>query len=579
MPKPIAVIDAETDPFKHGRMPQPFIWGFYDGCVYKTFDTSEALLDYLQGTEYVVYAHNGGKFDYHLDANKKGFLYRLEPFSEVLIINGRLAKFNIGTCEFRDSFNILPVALKDFNEGAKLEIDYALMEPNVRHKHMEEIKKYLKQDCISLWEAVTAFSDRYGRGMTLAGTALKQWKKLSGEDAPKSSESFYNDMAPYYYGGRVECFRAGLVNTEFNLVDINSAYPYAMLHDHPFSSSPVMSVPKKSDRIITEAFYHVLADSKGAFPFRGEDGLEFPSDGVAREYFITGWEYKAAIETNTANILRIIKRIDFTKTINFQGYINHFYAMKKAAKKGTKEYTFAKLFMNSLYGKFGANPEKYYNYSIVPMDSVEAAEAMGVKNDIKAFSLKMRGKPKDTEYYRVTKKELKQEEHYAGATFADMLGPWALIREGLNDEEKRYYNLATAASITGFVRAFLWRHITAIRAAGGEALYCDTDSIAFIGNIGSFSLGKELGQWSHEGTYRRGGIAGKKMYAFQDTEGEWKTASKGVRLLPSEIMQVAKGFKVKAKPEAPTYSVHRNPRFTSRTIGPTAKQLKPPKGA
>lgn len=599
MPKPLAVIDAETDPFKHGRMPQPFIWGFDDGERFREFGTSKELLDFLADKEYCVYAHNGGKFDYHLDASKGGFLTRMEPFSEVLIINGRLAKFSIGECEFRDSFNILPVALADMHEGAKLDMDYTLMEADQRHKHMPKIREYLKRDCRSLWEAVNDFQAKYGRGMTLAGSAMKQWRKISGESAPTSSESFYNDMMPYYYGGRVECFRAGIIKNEFKLVDINSAYPYAMMQDHPFSADPVITVPRISDKVICEAFYHVDAVSDGAFPFRAVDGLCFPSDSAARGYFVTGWELKAALDTKSVKLLKIHSKTDFAKTINFRSYIDHFYAMKKAAAKGSREYTFAKLFMNSLYGKFGANPEKYYNYSIVPPDCVEAAEAKGVKMRLKDFQREMRKKPKDTEYYRVTKKELKQEPHYAGATFADMLGPWALIREGLNDEEKRYYNLATAASITGFVRAYLWRHIHAVCAAGGEPLYCDTDSLAFKGGTEAFKLGKELGEWNLEGTYKRGGIGGKKLYAFQATDASvaadvaafvakrgrkpspadvagmtWKTASKGVRLSPEEILAVARGETVEYRAEAMTIGVHRAPRAMKRNVRATAKQLK-----
>ena len=76
----IAVIDCETDPFKRGRIPAPFIWGFYNGETYEEFtnfnevpstkllkdmrDTSE-LIPYLQSQDIIVYAHNGGKFDYH----------------------------------------------------------------------------------------------------------------------------------------------------------------------------------------------------------------------------------------------------------------------------------------------------------------------------------------------------------------------------------------------------------------------------------------------------------------------------------------------------------------------------------
>jgi hypothetical protein len=50
----IAVIDAETDPFLHGRKPQVFAWGFFDGETYRDFwgpDATAQLVDYLHTRE------------------------------------------------------------------------------------------------------------------------------------------------------------------------------------------------------------------------------------------------------------------------------------------------------------------------------------------------------------------------------------------------------------------------------------------------------------------------------------------------------------------------------------------------
>ena len=90
--KKIAVIDAETDPFRKGRVPKPFVWGFYDGETYLDFWTDDVheIIKFLQNEEYIVYAHNGGKFDYHF------MLDYINLYEDISIINGRLAKFYIG---------------------------------------------------------------------------------------------------------------------------------------------------------------------------------------------------------------------------------------------------------------------------------------------------------------------------------------------------------------------------------------------------------------------------------------------------------------------------------------------------
>lgn len=568
----VAVIDCETDPFgivdKLGRpmVPQPFVWGFYDGERFRHFATFEELLRFLEPQRLLIYAHNGGKFDYHY------ILKHLEAYSEVTIINGRLARFMIGNCEFRDSYNILPIPLSAYKKD---EIDYAKMLPDVRERHMPEILRYLRSDCVYLWELVSRFRAEYGQGLTLAGSALQYWKSLVGEDPPESSGDFYHAIAPYYYGGRVECFARGVVEMPFDVVDINSAYPFAMLHDHIFCNSFMEKDARRNDPIRQESLYRCDAVSSGALPFRDGNTLSFPDDGIEREYTVTGWELAAALATKTATVTsRMVRRLDFGKTINFQTYINHFYTIKQKAAKESAEYLFAKLFMNSLYGKFGANPENYSNFGIVPRD---------MANHFTDHRLAEKAMDEHDQALDIGRHKVPWHDGADGDpkgfywNSAGLLGPWALLESPLSEPEKRYYCLATAASITGFVRAYLWRHICAIREKGGQALYCDTDSIAYTlpdGAAAPFALSKTLGEWSHEGRFRRGAIAGKKLYAFEyaePTKGKThKIASKGVRLSAPDIFRVAAGEAVQATNAAPTFSVHKPPSFTSRRIVATA---------
>lgn len=546
----LAVIDAETDPFKRGRMPEPFIWGFYDGTEPIYFDRTKDLVDFLMPQRLLVYAHNGGKFDYHLD----GFLNPLEEGDKLQIINGRLAKFWLGECEFRDSYNILPIPLKAYKKD---DIDYAKMEKEVRHKHMDEIKSYLRGDLLYLYELIQEFQNRYGNGLTLAGSAMKYWQTHFHKDPPQTKEAFYNRFKPYYYGGRVECFHKGVIEkpktTEehaysddsvswfaneltrdhkaFTMADINSAYPRAMMDEHAFSESWMSVTGEEMHIVVEQDFYDVEGISRGAFPFRCQETkkLSFPNDDKARLYHVTGWELKCAIETGTCDV-RITRRIAFVKTVNFKGYVRHFYEMKKYSEPNSPEYVFAKLFMNSLYGKFGANPDNYAEYHVIDPAHIEAAVEAG------------EGTPAGT------------------------LGRVSVLSNPVPMERRRYYHLACAASITGWVRAYLWRNICAIREKGGEPLYCDTDSIAYVGEHDFVKVSKELGDWGIEGDFVGGGIAGKKVYAFEKVDGRWKTGCKGARLKAPDIMRVCRGEVVKWENEAPSYSVTGGKRFLARNI-------------
>lgn len=518
----IWAVDCETDPFKKGRIPEPFIWGAY--CLksdeYLEFETGDALIDYFleRGKPCVFYAHNGGKFDWHF------LLHRLEPWHPLMVISGRLAKFKIGCIEFRDSYNILPVPLAAYQ---KTEISYDIFEKGERDKpkNRDKIRAYLRDDCVFLAELIEAFISQYGSQLTLASSAMKQWRKISGLDSPKTNGDFYEEISPYYYGGRVQCFKTGEINAPFSVIDINSAYPYAMQYKHPWGNQYEIS-KELPENGIEKCFIKLRARSKGAFPFR-ENGLIFPRDNAEREFTVSGWEYLAAMETGALSLdHEIISVIRFFLEIDFKEYIDHFYALKASSKKGSPDYIFAKLFLNSLYGKFGANPDKYAEYTVIDPQFIEAAK-------------------------------IAEKYEYAGDC-----GKWALMSRDLEEHKQRFFNVAVAASITGFVRAYLWRAISKCEGV----IYCDTDSIACAGT-GALKLDPtELGAWDVEAECDYGAVAGKKLYAFRTNSGDWKTATKGVRLSAEEIVRVAKGETVVHEPDAPTFSLSRGKVFTNRKI-------------
>ena len=535
----IMVADCETDPFKRMRVPEPFLWGFYDGSAYHQFTDTDAAMLWLMEQDCVCYAHNGGKFDWHF------ILPWLGEYDDVMLINGRLAKFQLGLAECRDSYNLLPVPLAAYKKD---EIDYSIFEADRRKlpKNWEAITRYLKSDCVYLWELITQFVERYGLQMTQAGASMRQWKAISkansGPDVPRTDEQFYETFAPFYYGGRVECFRSGVIDTAFGVYDINSAYPRAMLEKHPYSDNYAIDAgfAKGAD------FYRVRCVSRGAFPFRGEGGagganfgLTFPADSVEREYTITKWELSAALDTGTITNVEYLESITFVGHVDFADYVNHFYEARKACKAAGDEAgsLFAKLFMNSLYGKFAANPKHYKDFMIVPMSVICALDG-------------------DADGWR----------------FSGELGPWGLAEKDLEPHRRRYYNVATGASITGYVRAMLWR---AIHASKGM-LYCDTDCIVAEAPGASVVLGDEIGQWKHEGDFDRAGIGGKKLYIFRgvpDAKGKrkYKIASKGVRLSPAQLWKVAAGGSVTYIPEVPTFSAKSAPRFNKRRVVNTAR--------
>ena len=517
--KNFAVIDGETDPFLFGRVPKPFLWGFYDGYIFKTFTETKNLVEFLRGQEITIYAHNGGKFDYDFM-----FSY-LEPFQKVTIINGRWSKMKLGKCTLVDSYNIMPVALSAYQ---KTEINYEKFEENIRHNHMQEITNYLRDDCVYLYDLVKSYREEYGADLTQAGGAIKTFEKMRSEKSPRHRDiKTFHLFKPFYYGGRVECFKKGIIEKSFNVYDINSAYPFAMTYRHPFGMSFEYGDRELPFQDNVRVFYRLECISRGAFPFREKpnSGIDFPNDNILREYTITDWEYWTAKNAGLISQVKIIECVRFSETLDFNEYVTYFYEGRQQAKRDgdKKKDLLYKLRLNSLYGKFGSDYTKYENFIILP-------------EDFNSTEWEKRG---------------------------DIGNETALYSKPLAEDEMHFYNVATAASITGFVRAYLLAAM--VNVGFDNLLYCDTDSLAVHSGKG-INVGNQLGDWKDEGKFIKAGIAGKKLYVFKPEKGACKIASKGARLTSAEIWRVCRGDTVNYKKDSPCFSITGKARFIERNI-------------
>lgn len=568
----IATIDLETDPFKKNRVPVPFASCMFDGERQNLFWGKACVIDLVNccvksGIKRIYYAHNGGKFDLHFILPALVHMFGEEGL-KLLCIGNRLVQVQvIGMCEFRDSFAIIPKALKSLG-GKKLDIEIWKLENDEsnltaeqkqmfhveqkakglggltipREFYKEEICRYLRRDCSGLYEAIEDFFRLYGKNMTLASAASKFMEKEFKIKAPKSDESYDSKFRKFYFAGRVEFFGLGEFKGDYKICDINSAFPAAMVKKHWFSTSYIRAdkPPTKGKEL---CFYHVKCESLGALPFRTENGgVSFPHG--FNEFHATGWELFAGIE------LGLIKKVEFLAIYrpleiqDFTQYINHFYELKKNAPTEA-ERNFAKLFLNSYYGRLALNSREFKETKITPYGDFP-----------KPLKKKIDGVNKLIEW------EHSYDDEESGLSF------WQ-VPSNHGEKPLRFYNVATAASITGWVRAFLLRSLTACKGV----LYCDTDSIIAL-DTSALKMGENLGEWKLEKTCDKVFIAGKKLYCAVGTDGKFKTASKGVRLSPEQIIEVAKGNEQSFAFDAPNFSLYSKKRFTTRRVNRDDKRKK-----
>lgn len=520
--EPVGTLDFETDPFLAGRVPKPFACCVYFGkddfALLWESDSRERFIKrvvkYLRKLPAcVLYAHNGGKFDFHYlidEADKQTLQVR----------NGRLVELRIGKVLLKDSFPLMPFALEEYR---KTPINYALFEKRRRKKHREKISDYLIDDCANLLELVQGFRAIVGPRDTIGSAAFYQMREL-GLEIWHANETHDENFRRFYFGGRVEDFEQGIFKGPIQYLDINSAYPRAMMEEHAHGPDYVLS--KRLPRKLGRQFITLIAESRGSLPIRTPSGeLSFPHE--EGEFNATGWEVAAGLATKTLTIKKIIEVWEPQSTICFRDFVETFFAKRANAKAtGDKIGALAyKYLLNSGYGKFAQNPRDFKDYFLAPIG--KRVRGYDWELDFGAMSLWSR-------------------PNFKG---------WG------------FYDVATAASITGFVRAMLW---TAIRSSKG-VLYCDTDSI--LCRAAKLDMGSALGAWKLEGIASRVAIAGKKLYAVEwqkpkKGEPRYKIASKGARLSFREMLDICGGKAIIWRNAAPTFSLG-NPHFIQRKIRAT----------
>jgi hypothetical protein len=536
--KRLAVIDFETDPFKYGREPKPFACEFYSDERTEVFwgdKCASDLLSFLEGLRdpHYIYAHNGGKFDFH-------FLHE-NIDNPIKIINSRIVSAKLFKHTLRDSFAILPMPLKMFEKD---EIDYSLMEADKREENKAEILAYLHTDCLSLHKLVAAFIERFGPKMTIGATAIKEIEARHPFARINPDED--SRYRQFYYGGRVECFKSGLLTDgPYKAYDVTSSYPDTMRNKrHPLNNQYEIS-SKLPDNFDMPYFVQFIGKNKGALPSYVPETDTLTFNKPEGEFFACSHELEVAFKYGLVEVDKVIEVHRALEWVTFDDFVDHFFAEKAAAKAIGDIITeiFSKFILNSGYGKFATNPDHFKDYYI----NRECSNEMDL-----------------------LRKGYQQELEL---THFDIWSKPALIKDSA------YYDVGIAASITSGARATLLEGLqNAI-----DPIYCDTDSIICREFKGPISA-TELGHWKLEATSANMAVAGKKMYAMFDgpktvmgiVKGKKKTvnpvklASKGGTVTLEQMIEICQGKTITYQNQAPTFSLTRPTRFIRREFKMTA---------
>lgn len=545
----LATFDCETDPFEHGAEIEPFCCGLKVKDTYMSFwglDCFEQCDEYLKGLtadgiRLLIYAHNGGKFDW-IYLIRKGLI----DTSKVMIVNSRIVRAYWRGHEIRDSYSIIPCALSKMltSAGIKQDMDYNKMKINRRDNYQGEILNYLMQDCIVLYSAVEEFIDTFGLRLTIGGTAMHEIKKTVS--FKKQDKHYDRQIRPYYMGGRVGAFHIGKIPAGYKYYDVNSLYPSTMASVDHFCGENLKRHKIKGKHGIHKALLAIQNPylikwegyNNAACAIKCEKTKATTFDLSHGIFLSTSHEINVALKYGLIDVKRVHELIECRSPIRFDEFVNKFARLKEQAKRnqdGMREILF-KILLNSGYGKFGQWPEAFCDYEIITVEAAPfyLSNGWGLRYDYEDF----------------------------------------MVVSKPSADETGYFDVGVAASITGAARAVLLDGLMRAKMP----IYCDTDSIIARDFPRALIDPYKMGYWDCETDIAEGYIAGKKMYALKNSEGKIKTSTKGVRLNFNEVKSLVEtGNSVRWKSEAPTSSLDGTQWYQTRNVslGRENKRPKP----
>lgn len=558
----IAAGDFETDPFEFDKIVEPFAWGFYDGMSYTEAwgdDAPETFLAHIRTLQdpHIIYFHNGGKFDFFVGKLVQHF------DDDIRIINARIVQAFIGIHQFRDSYAILPFPLSEFSTHK--DQDFSIFKRGVREKHRLQIREYMKRDVLDLHLLCSEYRNQFGDALTVGQSAIRRLAELHPFDRAKSG--FDAVFRKFYFGGRCQCFRTGVIKGSFKLYDVNNMYGAAMANTpHPIGTERQLSakITKETD------FACIEAKNYGALPSRTPTGgLDFTRErGI---FFATIHEIIAGVETGTLKIERVKHAYAFKHKSTFATFVEQ-YADARAKHKQNfandgdllekARALFIKYLVNSSYGKLSQDPTAYFDWLI-------RHEAMTFPDSLCEFAeiARTAGNAPLCPHCKNDGKIECPRQWQIGETAFD----WILWRR--QSAHANYYNVAAGASITGAARAMLLRGL----AVAKNPLYCDTDSIiaeSLDVEIDAF----KLGAWKVESQADTVAIAAKKLYAMFSRAQCVKKAAKGVAIGADQIMAIAadSNATVQYRNPAPRFKLNGTVQFISRKVRQTGERRKEP---
>lgn len=443
-------------------------------------------------------------------------------------VKGKIIKHR--TVKFVDTFNYIKLPLAKIGEKfgqLKTKVDFDTTSTKEMFEYCQNDTEIVERFMLELvWFIIK--NELGSLKYTIASTSFNIFRTRFNNGSLYYHDD--NDLLVYerdaYKGGRVECFRVGLLpDSEYYLMDVNSMYVYIMskstLPTKPLFRTDSISVDELED--LSSDMYliaDVLIDNGSEFPAycmkytfndlthnnpnnpdetNESEKLIFPS-GIFRTK-LHNPELRNAIKHNQ------IKHV-FSSVIYEHGKVMadfaHFFAQMKTNATNPVDREFAKLIGNSAYGRLAL---RKYITDIIDIDNADFFE------DDKHFSTNPNSKNKAnrrtppnyfTGFYIHDDDTNQIEQYYRWGN--------SLYRQyTVDDISVKNTNVALAGAITAYSRMLLYFYMG--QAGFENVFYLDTDSL-LVNRLGYANLKQ------YENEHKLGFL---KLEYLEKSKGQYST--------------------------------------------------------
>ena len=287
------------------------------------------------------------------------------------------------------NFSVEQIA-KDFNLPIrKLEIDYKEIREKGHILTSEEID-YIRNDVEIMARALKIMFDENLTKMTIGSDALANYKEINknfNKYFPLLPYEIDKDISKCYKGGFTylnDCYKEKETGCGI-VLDVNSLYPSVMMYERLPFGDPIFFNGEYEKDILYPLYVQTIScifDLKdGMIPtIQIKNNMSFlpneyvkSSDGDIVTLTLTSVDLELFFEHYNISELTYHSGWKFRAIKGlFSTYINHWSNKKIEAKKenNTALYRIAKLMLNSLYGKFGLNPDVRGKYPYLNEDGI-----------------------------------------------------------------------------------------------------------------------------------------------------------------------------------------------------------------